>query len=74
MTFHEETTFKRSKEIECGPKIEEVKAIISKDHDDDSSPSNVQRENPREHENLPVIDEPIELVGETPTQRRSAWC
>ena len=66
VTFHEETTFKRSKEIECGPKTEEVKDIISEDHDDDSSPLNVQRENPIEHAELPIINEPIELVDEPP--------
>ena len=66
VTFHEET-FKRSKELEFDPKIEEDETPISEDHDDDSSPSNVQRENPSEHVELLVIDEPIELVDEPPT-------
>ena len=66
VTFHEEKTFKQSKDIECGPKTEEVKAVISEDHDDDSSPSNFQRENPIEHAELPIINEPVELVDEPP--------
>ena len=74
VTFHEETTFKRSKELECDPETEEAEAPISEDHDDDSSPSDVQRENPIEHAELPVIDELDELVDEPPTKRRSTWC
>ena len=41
VNFHEEETFKWSKEIECDPDIEEVEAPISKDHDDDPSLSDV---------------------------------
>ena len=74
MTFHEEAAFKRSKELECDLETKEAEAPISKDHDDDSSPSDVYRENPRNHAELPAIDEPIELVDEPPTKRRSAWC
>ena len=44
------------------------------DHDDDSSPSDVQRENLAEHVEIPAIDEPIELVDEPPTNRSSTWC
>ena len=43
------------------------------DHYDDSSPSDVEKENPAELENLPVIYEPVELVDEPPTKRRSTW-
>ena len=49
MTFHEEETFKQSKEIECDPEKHEVEDSISKDDDDDFFPSDVQRENPAEH-------------------------
>ena len=41
VTFHGEATFKKSKEIECDPEIEEVEAHIYEDHDDESFPSNV---------------------------------
>ena len=60
VNFHEEETFKQSKEIECDPATKKVEAPISGDHDDDSSPSDVQRENLVEHAELPIIDEPIE--------------
>ena len=40
----------------------------------DSFPFDVQRENPVEHIDLLVIDEPIELVDEPPTNRKSTWC
>ena len=66
MAFHEEATFKWLKDLECDPETKEVEDPISKDHDDDSSPSNVQRENPIEHVELPVINEQIELVDEPP--------
>ena len=56
VTLHEEETFKWSKELEYDLETEEVKAVISEDHDDDSSPSNFQRENPIEHAKIPVID------------------
>ena len=74
VAFHEEETFKLSKYLYCDPNIEEVEAPIEEDHDDDSSPSDVQRENPIEHAELPVIDELDELVDEPPTKRRSTWC
>ena len=57
MTFHEEETFKQSKEIECDPNTNEVEASISEDRDDDSSPSDLKRENPTEHAEVPAIDE-----------------
>ena len=41
VTFHEEETFKWSKELACDPETEEAEAPISKDHDDDSYPSDV---------------------------------
>ena len=74
MTFHEEEVFKWSKELECDPVTEEAEAPIEEDHDDDSSPSDVQRENPIEHAELPVIDELDELVDEPPTKRRPTGC
>ena len=46
VTFHEEETFKRSKELECDIDTKEAKAPISKDHDDGSSHFDVERENP----------------------------
>ena len=46
VTFHEEAAFKRSKELECDPETKEAKAPISEDCDVDSSPSDVQSENP----------------------------
>ena len=49
VTFHEEVAFKRSKELECDPETKKAEASISKDHDDDFSPFDVQRENPAEH-------------------------
>ena len=74
MTFHEEEAFKRSKEIECDLETEEAEAPILEDHDDDSSPYDAQRENLAEHAELPVIDEPVELVVEPLAKRRSTWC
>ena len=74
VTFHEDTSFKQSKELECDLETEEDDAPISEDHDDDSSPSDVQRENLAEHAQIPAIDEPVELVDEPPAKRRSAWC
>ena len=44
VNFHEEKTFKLSKELECDAETKEVEAPISEDHDDDFSPSDVQRE------------------------------
>ena len=41
VTFHEEASFKRLKEIEYDQEIEEVEDPVSKDHDDDCSPSDV---------------------------------
>ena len=38
------------------------KTLILEDHDDDASPSDLQRENPTEHAYLPFIYEQIELV------------
>ena len=70
VNFREEETFKRSKEIECDPETEEVEALILEDQDDDSFPSDVQRENPTDHACLLAIDEPIELVDEPPSKRR----
>ena len=43
VTFHEEATFKWSKELECDLETKEDKDRISEDHDDNSSPSHVQR-------------------------------
>ena len=74
MTFHEEATFKWSKKLECDPETNETEITTSEDHDDDSFPFDVQRENPTEHAELPVIYEPIEVVDEPPAKRRSAWC
>ena len=74
VTFHEEETFKQSKEIKCDPETEEDETPIEEDNNDDSSPSDIQRENPIEHAELPVIDELDELVDEPPTKRRSTWC
>ena len=61
VTFLEEEAFKLSKELKCGLETEVVEDPISKDHDDDSSPYDVQRENPAEHTDLHVIDESIKL-------------
>ena len=72
VTFYEEATFKKSKELEC--EIEGNESPISEDLDDDSSPSDVQRETLAKHAKPPIIDEPIELVDEHPTKRRSTWC
>ena len=74
VNFHDEETFKWSNELECDPEIEEDETPISEDHDDDSSPSDVQKENPAEHAKLTIIDEPVELVDEPPAKRRSPWC
>ena len=74
VTFHEEATFKRSKEIEFDPKAEEIVIPTLEDHEDDSSPSDVQRQNPVEHAKLPVIDEPVVLVDEPHVKRRLTWC
>ena len=34
----------------------------------------VQRENPIEFSDSLVLDEPIELIDETPSKKRSTWC
>ena len=41
VTFHEEETFKLSKDLECDPNPEDFEATILEDHDDESFPSNV---------------------------------
>ena len=75
VNFHDEATVKRLEGIKCDLETEEFEAPTSdSDHDDDSSPSDVQRENLAEHAELPAIDEPIELVDEPPTNRSSTWC
>ena len=63
VTFHEEATFKWSKELECDPEIDEIEISTSENHENDPSPSEIQRENPIEPTELPVIDEPVELVN-----------
>ena len=72
MTFHEEASFKKLKEIEC--EIEDHDSPILEDLDDDSSLFYVHRENPVDHSKLPVIDELVELVNEPPAKRRETWC
>ena len=74
MNFHEEATFKWSKDLECDPEIDEIEIPTSKNHENDSSPSEIQRENLAEPTELHVIDEPVELVNEPPTKRRATWC
>ena len=73
VNFHEEATSKRSKELECVPEIEEAKAPIPEENDDDSSPPDVRRENLVEHVEILIIDEPVELVNGFLAKRRSAW-
>ena len=49
VTFHKEATCKRSKDLEYDPELEEDEHPILEDHDDDSSPFDVWRDNPIEH-------------------------
>ena len=41
VNFHEEETFKWSKEIDCGPEKTENRISSLENHEDDSSPSDV---------------------------------
>ena len=43
VTFHEEAAFKRSKELECDPEIEETEIPTSENHENDYSPSEIQQ-------------------------------
>ena len=49
VTFHEEATLKRSKELDCDPEMEETEIPTSLDHENDSFPSYIHRGNPIEH-------------------------
>ena len=45
MSFHEHETFKQSQELECDPEIDEIEIPTLENHENDSSPSDVYREN-----------------------------